>query len=240
MYYYMWIGIVILFGGFVKGLSGFGAMLVIIPLLTVCIDIKTVIPLIYLLEFVGTVLLLIQLMKSLNWKEVYPLLVGYVPGVVIGVFYLKTLDTGILRVILGIILVTYSVYGLFFEISNIRIRKGWAYLVGFLAGGLGGTIGGGGPPVIVYTSAQQWSNDKIRVTLQGFFSLACPITIIIQAYNGLITTAVVRYFGFSVLIFLLGIYIGSLFYGTLRNRTYKRIIFVTLAFLGFVTIYRTF
>ena len=240
MYYYMWIGIVILFGGFVKGLSGFGTVLVIIPLLMVYIDIKTVIPLIYLLEFVGTVLLLIQLLKSLNWKEVYPLLVGFVPGVMIGVFCLKTFDMGILRLILGIILIAYSVYGLFFEISNIKIWKGWAYLVGFLSGGLGGTIGANGPPVIIYTSAQQWSNDKIRVTLQGFFSLACPITIIMQAYHGLITTAVVKYFGFSLLIFLLGIYIGSRFYGTLRNKTYKRVIFVMLAFLGLLTIYRAF
>ena len=240
MYYYMWIGVVILFGGFVKGLSGFGTVLVIIPLLMVYIDIKTVIPFIYLIEFVGTVLLLLQLLKSLNWKEIYPLLVGFVPGVMIGVFYLKMLDTGILRVILGIILVTYSAYGLFFEISNIRIWKGWAYLVGFLSGGLGGTIGANGPPVIIYTSAQPWSNDKIRVTLQGFFSLACPITIIIQAYNGLITNTVLKYFGFSLPIFLLGIYMGSRLYGTLKNRTYKRVIFLMLAFLGSFTIYRAF
>ena len=67
--------------------------------------------------------------------------------------------------------VSPSAYGLFFDISNIRIWKGWAYLVGFLSGGLGGTIGANGPPVIIYTSAQPWSNDKIRVTLQGFIAI---------------------------------------------------------------------
>jgi uncharacterized protein len=240
MYYYMWIGFVVLIGGFVKGLSGFGPGLVVIPLLIVYIDIKTVVPLIYLLDFVGSALLLFQLLKKLNWKELYPLLVGYVPGVIIGVFFLKTLDVGILRLILGIILLSYSVYGLFFDISNVKIWKGWAYLVGFLSGGLGGTIGANGPPIIVYTSAQQWSKDKIRVTLQGYFCITNLITIMIQAYNGLITTVVVKYFGFSLLIFLLGIHIGSRFYGTLGNKTYKRVIFVILVFLGAFTIYRTF
>jgi uncharacterized membrane protein YfcA len=152
---------------------------------------------------------------------------------------LKTLDMDILRLILGIILIAYSVYGLFFQISNIKIWKGWAYLVGFLSGGLGGTIGANGPPVIVYTAAQRWSNDKIRVTLQGYFCITILITIIIQAFNGLITTVVAKYFGFSILIFLLGICIGSRFYGTLGDKTYKRIIFVILAFLGLFTIYRS-
>lgn len=237
--YYMWIGTAVFLGGLLKGLSGFGTGLLIIPLLVIFIDIKTVIPLIYLLEFVGTNLLLFQLLKSLDWKEIYRLLLGFIPGVTIGVFFLKTLDMDILRLILGIILLAYSGYGLFFEISNIRIRKGWAFLVGFLSGGLGGTIGANGPPVIVYTSAQRWSNDKIRVTLQGYFCITILITIVIQAFNGLITTVVAKYFGFSILIFLLGIYIGSRFYGTLGNKTYKRIIFVILAFLGFFTIYRS-
>lgn len=236
--FYAWIGIVVLFSGFIKGLSGFGTMLVTIPLLMIFIDIKTVLPLIYMLEFSGTILLLTQLLKSLDWGEVYPILFGFVPGVLLGVFFLKTLDPRILHWILGIILVSYSIYGLFFETSRIRIRKGWAYIIGFFSGCLGGTIGANGPPVIIYTSAQQWSNDKIKSTLQGFFSIACQITLIIQAYNGLITITTLKFFGFSLPVFALGIYIGSHYYGTIRDKTYKRIIFIMLACLGFFSIYR--
>ncbi|MBW2118168.1 MAG: sulfite exporter TauE/SafE family protein [Deltaproteobacteria bacterium] len=241
MQIYIWIAIVVFFTGFIKGLSGFGTMLVAIPLLMFFIDIKMILPLIFLLGSSGTVFLLTQLFKHLDWREIYPILVGFVPGLLAGVFLLKTLDPDVLRFILGIVLISYSIYSLFFEMSrwNIKnIRKVWAYLFGFFSGGLGGSIGASGPPVLIYTSSQQWNKDKIKVSVQGFFLISNLMTIISHAYVGLITTTVLKFFIFSLPTFVFGVYVGSRFYGTIKDETYKQIISTMLGVLGFLSIYK--
>lgn len=238
MQLYLWIFVIVFFTGFIKGLSGFATMLVALPLLVIIIDIKTVVPFVTLLGASATIFLLIQLVRHLEWKEIYRLLVGAIPGIVIGVFFLKTLDEDILQFILGIVLIFYSIYTLFFNISTLRIGKGWAYIFGFFSGLLRGTIGPGGPPVIIYTSLQPWSKYKIKVTLQGYFVISGLITILIQACTGLITMSVLTFFIISLPLFALGTYLGSYFYGTIREESYKKIISVLLAVLGFLVIYK--
>jgi hypothetical protein len=67
-------------------------------------------------------------------------------------------------------------------------------IFGFVSGALRGAIGAGGPPVIVYTSLQPWSKERSKVTLQGYHITSVFLTIVIQAWAGLITSTVVKYF----------------------------------------------
>lgn len=235
---YALIGIIVFLAGFTHGLSGFGSILLSLPLLAIFLDIKTVIPLVGLIGLCITIILFIQLWKHLDWRKIYPLFVGALPGIPIGVFFLKKLDQAIIQWILGIILVTYSLYSLFFLSTNKGIREGWAYLFGFFTGCLGGALGAPGPPAIVYTSLQNWSKDKIKVTLQGIFLVAFSGVVLFHAVSGITTAAVFRFFLVSLPLLFLGTYAGSLFYGRIREEYYKRIVLVLLALLGVLMIYR--
>ena len=235
---YLLLCLVVFFAGFIHGLSGFGSILLSLPLLAIFLDIKVVIPLVALYGLAITILLLLQLWRHLALTKLYPLLAGAFPGVPVGVFFLKTLDRATIQWILGIILVTYSLYVLLSPSTRQGIKERWGYLFGFLAGCLGGALSATGPAVIVYTSLQAWDKDKIKVTLQGFFLISGIIVVFFHAVNGLTTLPILKLFFVSVPAMIFGTYTGSFLYAKVGEQDYRRIILLLIALLGLFQIYR--
>jgi uncharacterized membrane protein YfcA len=235
---YLWICLIVFFAAFTQGLSGFGSILLALPLLAIFLDIKTVIPLVALYGLSITFLLLVQLRKYLEWKKIYPLLVGAALGIPIGVLFLKKHNRDMIHWTLGIILLLYSMHSLFFKSSKSGIREGWAYLFGFFGGCLGGALSATGPPVIVYTSLQSWSKDTIKVTLQGFFIVSGLMVVLAHAVSGVTTVIVLRFFGISLPVLIVGTYVGAYFYGKIGEQWYKKVMFILLGLLGAFMIYK--
>ena len=105
---YFLVCIIVFFAGVTQGVSGFGSILLCLPLLAIFLDIKIVIPLAALFGLSISTILLTQLWKHMEWKKIYPLFLGAFPGVPVGVFFLKKLDKGPIHWILGIMLFYYS------------------------------------------------------------------------------------------------------------------------------------
>ncbi len=235
---YLLLSLVTFLAGFTQGLSGFGSLLLALPLLTLFMDIKTVIPLLALHALAITALLLIQLWKHLEWGKISPLLFGSIPGIFLGVFLLKTLDTRIIQFILGLILVAYPLVSMKQRLIK-PMKAWWAYVFGFFAGCLGGTLSASGPPVIIYTAIQPWGKDTIKATLQGFFIASGVLVVFVQAAHGLMTSSVLNLFLISLPSLLIGTYAGSFFYGKISDQTYRKIMLILLGLLGLFTLYGT-
>jgi uncharacterized membrane protein YfcA len=235
---YLLVCLVVFFAGVTQGLSGFGSILLSLPLLAIFLEIKMVIPLVALFGLAITIVLLLQLWRQLQWEAVSPLLMSALPGVPVGVFFLKRLDKGTIQWILGIILIGYSLYSLFLRSDHRGINKRWGYLFGFLAGCLGGALSATGPAVIVYTSLQTWSKDKVKVTLQVFFFVSGVIVVFFHAINGLTNLTVLRFFMISLPMLIAGTCVGSFFYGKVHEEGYRRLVLILLALLGGFMMYR--
>ncbi len=235
---YLWVCLIFLVAGFIQGVSGFGSVLLSLPLLAIFLDIKTVVPLTALAGVSVSFVLLYQLRKHLDWKKIMPIFVGAVLGIPVGVFLLKRLDTGTIQVILGAILVLYALYGLLFRSSGLGIDERWAYVYGFLGGCLGAAMSAGGPPVIIYVSLQAWSKDQIKGTIQGFFVTGGTAVVVSFAIAGVVTGTVLRFYGLSFPMLMLGTFLGSRLYGLLKEDHYRNIMFMLLGLLGIFSIYR--
>ena len=76
--------LIALFAGFTQGLSGFGSVLVALPVLTYLLDLKTAVPLASTWGMTINIILLIQLRPHLSRKRILPLaargLAGHPPG----------------------------------------------------------------------------------------------------------------------------------------------------------------
>jgi len=236
---YLWICCIVFFAGFTQGVSGFGSVLVALPLLALFLDVKTVIPLVALCGLSITVVLLIGLRRFLDWRKIYPLVAGATLGIPVGVFFLKQVDSAVIQSVVGFFLISYSAYALLRPSTLPGLRGPWSYVFGFLGGCCGGAIGAAGPPVIVYTSAQPWSKDQIKVTLQGFFVTSDLMVVAAQAAAGVTTLSVVGFFLISLPALTLGTYLGSHVYGIIKEVWYRKIILILLAFLGSLMIYKT-
>lgn len=235
---YLLICAVIFFAGFTQGLSGFGSILLAIPLLAAFLDIKTVIPLTALAGFAMTTILLIQLWDHLSWKKITPFLIGTVPGIPLGVQFLKRVDKGTVELVLGSLLLAYSLYSLVSRRLPRGTRERWAYIFGFLGGCIGGAFSASGPVVIVYTSLQDWPKDRLKASLQGIFFVLDMIVLLFYLMNGFITPVVLKYFGVSFPALIFGTLVGSLFYGRINDVQYRKVMFVLLGLLGAFMIFR--
>jgi uncharacterized protein len=235
---YIYLTIVALLAGFIQGLSGFGSVLLSLPLMVLFLDIREAIPLVNLMGVILSVMLILQLRAHWDWGKIMPLLAGALPGIPTGVYLLKRMDPAHVQIILGLVLVAYAVYGLLFRLPVGKFGGPWAYLFGFFAGGLGGAISASGPSVIVYTSLQPWTKDQIKVTLQGFFIISGLLIGVFHAANGLTTDGVIRNFLVSIPALLLGTWFGSMLYGRFREEGYRRVMLVLLGALGVFTLAR--
>ncbi|SDN96463.1 sulfite exporter TauE/SafE family protein [Desulfonauticus submarinus] len=229
----------IIFGaGFVQGLTGFGSVLISLPLLSFFYPLKTLIPLISLFALIINSMLMWDLRKVFSLKTILPLFIPTLIGLPIGVYLLKNISSFYLELSLGIILFTYALYGLFIKLPQVNLPSWCSCIAGFLAGILGGSLGTNGPPIIVYTSLLPLDKSKLKFALTGYFFFAGLGISSIHAYFGLITKDVIKLFSIGIIPLILGVISGIYFYKRLSTKKYKQLVFVLLLIISIVFNYK--
>ena len=225
-------GFIFLLAGFVQGLTGFGSALVAIPLLSLIIDIKTAVPLCMLNGLIITSYLAFKLRHHLDRDKIFPLLIGSLPGIAVGVSLLKQVDASYIRYGIGALLIIYSLFNLIFSPRPLNPGKTWGYLAGFLTGTIGAAFSAGGPPAIIYTTLTSWKKEEIKATLTGFFATTGLITVIVHAASGITTLTTVNIFAVTAPFVLIGTTLGSQVSGRINRRTYLQLIYCFLIVMG--------
>lgn len=227
---------IFLLAGFIQGMTGFGSALVAIPLLSMIIDIKSAVPLCILNSMIITTYLTIKLRNHLDPKKILPLCIGAIPGIFMGSTALKQVDSTLIRIGLGALLIVYSLYCLFTKPRPRHLHKAWSYIAGFLSGAIGASLSAGGPPSIIYTTLNDWQKDTIKATLSGFFLFNSYLIGIVHALSGLTTASVFSSFLLSAPFAVLGTILGSICYGKFQKDRYLQIIFAFLVLMGIMMI----
>jgi uncharacterized protein len=224
--------LIVFTAGFVQGLTGFGSMMVALPLMALFIDIKSAIPLIVLLGIAINTMLLFQLAKHFERKKWMPLLLSSLPGIIIGIYILKTVETRILEILLGVVILTTATAMWISKGPEKELSKISAYATGFIAGLLGGSMGAPGPPVIIYTSLQPWTKQQIKATMVAFFAIGGVGIGIFYYYSGFITNDILHSFTYCVIPLISGVLTGVFLFNRIDEKIYRRIVHIALFILG--------
>jgi len=232
MLIFFFISTIFLLAGFVQGMTGFGSVLVALPLLSLFLDVKVAIPLCSLNSVVITTFLALRLRKDLDWRKILPLCLAAIPGMVVGVTLLKKVSSQSLSMALGVLLVTYSCYCLLVKVRQRKLHPGWSYLAGFSSGAIGAAFSAGGPPTIIYATLNDWDKDEIKATLSGFFLFNSYLSATAHAVSGMTTVTVLTSFFYSAPFVLLATVLGSLCYGRIERAFYLKVIFAFLILMG--------
>ena len=237
---FIFISIIFFAAGFIQGLSGFGSALVAMPLLTLFIGVKTAVPLCSLNGVIITSYLTLHLRSHIDKEKILPLITGSLPGIYIGVSFLKNAESFLIELLLGALIVCYGGYSLIYNPRPRKIHRIWSYIAGFSTGFIGSAFSAGGPLAIIYTTLTGWSRDQIKATLSVFFLVSGVITVGLHAISGLTDAVVLKYFFASSVFVFPGVYAGNLLYGRTTRGRYIRIILVTLVILGLMMIISAF
>src|SRR5258708_2727617 len=109
-----------------------------------------------------------KLRRALDWKKLWPFVLGAALGVPVGVSILTWANPAHLRMGVGAFLVLYSLYALF-RPTIAPIKAGGAAVdagIGFLNGVLGGITGLAGILVTIWCGLRGWPKDVQRTVVQ--------------------------------------------------------------------------
>lgn len=231
--------LIVMSAGFVQGVTGFGFGLIALPLLGFFMPFKTIIPLVLLLSLIINITLSVQLRKSIHLETIATLFLITLPGIPVGAYILKLTSAQALSVILGFIMIAFTSYQLLIKPIQKRLGLPITLLAGFSSGVLAGSIGVGGPPVIIYSAIQPWSKDEAKATLAFYFLVSSILALISHAYTGILTKEIVQYSIPAVPGLCIGILGGTYAYKRISDKGYKKLAVLLVFCLGWMMILKS-
>lgn len=213
---------------------GFGDALIGMPLLAIVAGMQMATPLIQMFGTTIAISILFRQWRQVDLKSTWRLIIASVAGIPIGLFYLKEVNEDIVKTVLALIIILFSIYQItrprFLRLKNERT----ALLFGLIGGILGGAYNTNGPPVIFYGTLRGWDPVRFRVTLQGYLLATGGSILIGHALAGLWTPVVIRYYFYSFPVVFAGILLGSYLNKKIRKERFTVYIYILLILLGFL------
>ena len=220
-------------GGFVSGFSGFAMGLVVSG---VWLHIITPIQTAALIAGYGLLTQgygILKLRAKLNWRNIWPLVLGTTVGIPIGVLLLTYINPANIRFGVGVLLVLYTVYGLARPaFKPMKIRVGPDIAIGIVNGLVGGLTGLGGVVSTISCQWRGWTKDLQRAVFQPVLFAAFVVISISMGITGAITPETLKLYALGFPFMLAGLWSGFKLYGTIDDETFRKAVLVLLLFAG--------
>ena len=221
----------------VMGLTGFGFALISLPMLSLFISPKVAVPLITVCSVFLSGYTLYEARKSVQPREIATLVVSGVIGMIIGTYFLVSLDSRALRLAIGAVTVVFaaaSMMGLRWEISNTSQAS---IPVGLISGILGGSMSISGPPIVLFFNNQRVEKTVFRANIIAYFFSLYAATVPAYVAGNLITFEVLTSSMVMVPIIFLGATLGIRLNKRVDEDIFRRITLLLVLIAGVMGIF---
>ena len=158
----------------VFGLTGFGSTVLALPLLVYLMPLKLAVPLLLLLDFVASLVLMRHVPRGVRMDELGRLVPFLLAGLVLGATLLVRLPEKPLLGVLGVFLVVYASYGFLRRAGAPRFSPAWCAPFGLAGGAFSAMFGTGGVVLAAYITARIHDKTELRATsAAAIFFNAC-------------------------------------------------------------------
>ena len=223
------------FGGIVGGATGIGTIMIAMPLVTVVLSPSDAVLVGCLTGLPGTLHLVYSYRKACRWSDTRALVLGVVPGCILGVMVLRVASMQFLQLMVCAILACFIGMQFCRRFATYRLPDSTA--IGLGAGVVSGFVGGSvamvGAPLGIYVLMKHWSPDRSRGNMSVVYVFSGLISVAAQATAGLYTFTLlqVALAGFT------GCLIGQIM-GVRLGRCINQVIFqrIVLIFLAIAAV----
>ena len=176
-----------LFGGLVGGATGIGAIMVAMPLMTAVISPGDAVLVSCITGLYGTVHLSISYRKACSWADIRDLVIGAIPGSVLGALTLRVASMQALQLMVCAMLACFIVMQLFRRAATYRLPDSMLIGLGagFVCGFVSGSVAMVGAPLGIYVLMKHWSPDRARGNMSVFYVFTTVASVLSQAFAGL-------------------------------------------------------
>lgn len=231
------IAAVAFFAGVMRGFSGFGSALMIVPVASAFLGPQIAVPVVTAVHLVTGIQLLPRALRDVEWGRVAPLSIAGCVTIPAGAWVLATEDPDAIRKAISVLIIFFAV----------MMMRGWRYTgmingwimgtVGLIGGFITGAASVGGPPVVTFLMAGPFSAAQNRAAIILYFIFVQTIAMGMYWIGGLLVAQII---GASLLIMptlMIGMWIGQNLFARASEAGFRRIALVFLMVIGFATLF---
>jgi len=175
-----------------------------------------------------------KLRAALDWRRLWPFIVGAALGVPAGVSILTWASPVHVRMAVGAFLVVYSFYALL-RPAIPAVKAGGAVAdagVGFLNGVLGGITGLAGILVTIWCGLRGWPKDVQRTVFQPVAVAIFAMSALWIGVKGAVTLDIIKLFLIGLPALFAGTWLGLKLYGRIDEATFRKVVLALLLASG--------
>lgn len=223
---------------FARGYSGFGAPALVVTGGSLVVAPQTLVPLILMLDVAASVGQLRGVLRDIEWRRLWLLLLGSAPATPLGVLALDLVPADAARVVVALYVIVISVV----------LLRGWrlqrpvgdigVVLLGAACGFITGLIAMGGMIVVTFLTADGTRPAALRATLIAYFLPLDGFATLLFALQGRYTAAGLTAVAFALPILALGVWIGGRHFLAATPEQFRRFTLGLLIVLGIAALVR--
>jgi uncharacterized membrane protein YfcA len=224
---------------FLKGISGLGFSTICLGLLAIFLEPKLAIPLVFLPSLCSNVIVMLEAGHFLeSLKRFWLLYISALPGLVIGIIFLNNSGSDGPRLILGVIMLIYSLWA--FRIGVIHLsekhEKSLVIPMGVISGMVNGATGSQIMPVMPFLLSLKMDRNLLVQTMNCAFTLNTLVMITGFSKIGLYTLPVMTLSVAGILPVALGVYLGGRIRRRATEAVFRKMVLGLLMLMGIILI----
>lgn len=223
---------VLCLSAFVRSAAGFGDALIAMPLLVLVVGTQVATPLVAMGSSTIALTILLGGWRGVDLRAAWRLVLSTLVGIPIGLLFLKGASEGLVKAVLGLVLIAFGLYSLWGPRLPTLGNEKLSFIFGFVAGVLGGAYNTNGPPVVIYGVLRGWTPEQFRATLQGYFLPAGLAILVSHAVAGLWTSEVLRLYALALLPIVGAVLAGGWVNRRVDGAHFQRIVYILLILMG--------
>ncbi|MCH9673707.1 MAG: sulfite exporter TauE/SafE family protein [Gammaproteobacteria bacterium] len=206
-----------------RGIAGFGSALVAIPLLSLNYSLTLIVPLIVLLDYIGSLGQGFQARQNIVWSDILPLLPFTLLGAATALYLFELLAPQTLSRLLGGFVIVFAVYQLL-PTPQIRGSRISALPYGFLGGLMGTLFGTGGPFYVIYLTMRGLGKEAFRASFATYFIVDATARLVGYGALGYLGAEMWSLFAILLPVAVVALFVGGKLHVGLSQTAFKRII----------------
>jgi uncharacterized membrane protein YfcA len=215
----------------VRGIAGFGSGLIAVPTLALLFPVKAVVPIVVVLDYLGSASQGLNNRRIVGWRDILPLIPFTLLGVALGLTLLSAISSSTLAKALGLFVIAYAAYQLL-PLPSLRGGRLLAVPLGFLGGLVGTLFATGGPFYVIYFGLRQLEKSVQRATIAVNFLVDGGIRLAAFAGFGFFNPELLMALAAAIPIAGAALWLGGRIHLSLSREAYVRLISVLLLASG--------
>lgn len=227
-------------GSFIQRVCGFGFgifIMTILPYLMPSYPEATALS--GLLSLIQSGVVLCTIWKHLRVRNLIGIFLVFCIFSYLAIRYVGSAGDGILKILLGFVLIALGGYFSFFSAKvTIEPKAKWQVLLGSLSGIMGGLFGMHGPAAVVYFLSSEKTKESYLAICQAYFVVTNLYMSIFRGQSGFMTSDVFYALLWALPGIGIGVWLGKRVFDMIPQEKLKKIIYCYMIVAGVVAISR--